>query len=97
MKHLIAVALWCLATGAQGHVREDMQSPAVNMASGVVVQGNGQLSVRVDGQLISLNGAEVKDANGQRGSTRLVAGMPITFILAPEGTSPRIKEVWTTK
>ena len=97
MKHLIAVVLMCLAAGAQGYSRENVQTSGMRTGSALVVQGIGTLGVRVDGQIISLGGAVVKTANGQRSSAPLAVGMPITFLLAPEGTSPRIKEVWTIK
>lgn len=95
MKTMMAAVLMCLAAGAQAHGRTEAAG-APGTVSAVVVQGQGALAVRVDGQLIYLNGPVVYDAKGQRSGVRLAPGMPLTFVLAPEGSNPRIKEVWTT-
>lgn len=95
MKHLLGVLLLCAAAGAQGHAREgEPGQPALNSA--VVVQAPGGLAVRVNGQTYYLNGALVYDAAGQRSGARLAAGMAVNFTLAGEGSSLKVKEVWTT-
>ncbi len=95
MKLMMAACLLCAAGTAYGSTDDSYDANARNTA--LVVQGPSGLAVRVDGQLIQLNAPVVYEANGRRSNARLTPGMAVSFVLAPPGTLPRIKEVWTNK
>lgn len=93
MKHLIAAATLLSSCASALAVASVDRAGQPQPQSAVVVQAGGMLAVKVEGQLLYLNGVMVLDANGRRSDARLAPGTPVSFVLAPEGSSPRIREV----
>lgn len=93
MKQVIAAATLALACGSALAVASVDRTGQPQPQSAVVVQAGGMLAVKVEGQLLYLNGVIVLDANGRRSDAKLAPGTPVSFTLGPEGTSPRIREV----
>lgn len=93
MKRVIAAIALALAAGSALAVAHAEGPAQPQFRSAVVIEAGGVLAVKVDKQLLYLNGVAVLDAAGRRSDARLAAGTPVTFLLGPEGSSPRIREV----